>query len=206
MKRLCVFFLVIALLSSVFVSCDRSYNEEEVKVAARELLEKSLLVNEIFYGRGIPYDANSEFTKGNYSPADKEYLSALGVNTTDGLKRLAKEVYTTELCEIIFKTKLSPVKDGEEGSVVSVKRYYDASQKDGGNLMVYTAAVPVYDNEIEYLYETLTVIGADGEFIKIEIDVLLKNKIGEERTTRIDLLILEEDDGFRLDGWSFVKY
>lgn len=206
MKRLCVFILVIALSLMAFVGCDRSYDEGEVKFAARALLEKSLIVNEIFYGEGIPYDVNSEFTKGSYSPADKEYLSYLGVSTTEGLKGLARGVYTNAICEIIFSTKLSSIKDGEEGGIVAVKRYYDATQKDGGNLMVYTEAKPTYDNEIEYLYETLTVVGADGELIKIEIDVLLTSKIGEKRTTRIDLHLLEEDNGFRLDEWSFVKY
>ena len=206
MKRLCVFILVTALTVMSFAGCDRSYDEGEVKLAAMDLLEKSLIVNDIFYGEGIPYDKNSEFTKGSYSPADKEYLEYLGVSTTDGLKGLARGVYTTAFCEIIFSTKLSSIKDGDEGGIIAVRRYYDATQKDGGNLMVYTEAKPTYDNKIEYLYETLTVVGADGELIKIEIDVLLTNKIGETRTRRIDLYLLEEDDGFRLDEWSFVKF
>ena len=44
--------------------------------------------------------------------------------------------------------------------------------------MFYTEDEPNYENEVEYLYETLTVIGADGEYILIEIDVVLTDGKG----------------------------
>ena len=205
MKKLFVLFLCAAIALNILVSCDRTYDEDEVKAAAQVLLENSKTVNEIFYGKGLGYDEESELTYGIYSPADEEHLAALGVSNTEGLKTLTKTVYTNELCEIIFSTKLSSVKD-TDGEVKELRRYYDGKFGDSTVIMVYTEAFVNYDNDIDYLYETLTVMGADGEYINIEVDVLLTSIYGETRTVRAEFSLLEEENGFRLDTLSFVKY
>ena len=205
MKKLFVLFLCAAIALNILVSCDRTYDEDEVKAAAQVLLENSKTVNEIFYGKGLGYDEESELTYGVYSPADVEHLAALGVSNTEGLKTLTKSVYTNELCEIIFSTRLSSVKD-TDGEVKELRRYYDDKFGDSTVIMVYTEAFVNYDNDIDYLYETLTVMGADGEYINIEVDVLLTSIYGETRTVRAEFSLLEEENGFRLDTLSFVKY
>ena len=205
MKKLFVLFLCAAIALNILVSCDRTYDEDEVKAAAQVLLENSKTVNEIFYGKGLRYDEESELTYGIYSPADEEHLAALGVSNTEGLKTLTKRVYTNELCEIIFSTKLSSVKD-TDGEVKELRRYYDGKFGDSTVIMVYTEAFVNYDNDIDYLYETLTVTGADGEYINIEVDVLLTSIYGEPRTDRVKFSLLEEENGFRLDTWSFVTF
>ena len=205
MKKLFVLFLCAAIALNILVSCDRTYDEDEVKAAAQVLLENSKTVNEIFYGKGLGYDEESELTYGIYSPADEEHLAALGVSNTEGLKTLTKTVYTNELCEIIFSTRLSSVKD-TDGEVKELRRYYDGKFGDSTVIMVYTEAFVNYDNDIDYLYETLTVMGADGEYINIEVDVLLTSIYGETRTVRAEFSLLEEENGFRLDTLSFVKY
>ena len=68
--------------------------------------------------------------------------------------------------------------------------------------------MPVYENEVEYLYDTLSVIGAEGDYIHIKIDVRLTSYDGLlSRVERgAEFILLEEEDGFRLDSPSFVKY
>ena len=205
MRKIGAFVLFISLLLTLFVSCDRDYDEAEVKAAAEELLEKSKLVNDIFYGDGMEYDEDSPVAIGHYCPVKEEYLDSIGISTTEGLKNLTKGVYTDSLSEIIFSTKLNSLRDSE-GNVITFRRYYDGMVNGVGYLMAYTEADVRYDNTVEYLYETLTVIGADGEHIEIEIDVLLTNTVGQTRTTRVEFSLLEESDGFRLDTLSFVKF
>lgn len=205
MKRLCLLILSLSLLLTALVGCDRSYDEAEVKAAAEELLQKSILVNEIFYGTGMEYDEKSSAAIGHYCPVEKEYLDSIGISTTDGLRNLTKGVYTDALCEIIFSTKLESLRDSE-GNVISFRRYYDGKVNGVGYLMAYTEADVRYDNTVEYLYETLTVTGADGEHINIEIDVLLTSTVGQTRTTRVEFSLLEEKGEFRLDTLSFVKF
>ena len=206
MKKLGAFILVISLLLTLLVGCDRDYDEDEVKSAATELLEKSILVNEIFYGEGIPYNKSSYLTNGIYSPAKASYLSSIGVSSTEDIKSLAREVYTEGLCEIIFETKFSSIKDSE-GNIKVYRRYYDYTSDGVSYIMANTEKnAVIYDNDVEYLYETLTVLGADGEYINIEVDVLLTNPVGQKRTATVELKLLEEDNGFRLDTWSYVKF
>ena len=38
------------------VACDRKYDEEEVVSAAKALLEKASILNQIYYGGGINYN------------------------------------------------------------------------------------------------------------------------------------------------------
>ena len=208
MKKLSILLIPVLVLSMLFSSCDRSYDEAVVKAAARELLEKSNLVNEIFYGVGLPYDSsNSAVASGNYKPASEEYLSSIGVSNIQGLKSLAKEVYTDELCEIIFKTTFESVKDSS-GDIVIFSRYAERITETRSYILVYSELAPVYENEVEYLYDTLSVIGAEGDYIHIKIDVRLTSYDGLlSRVERgAEFILLEEEDGFRLDSPSFVKY
>ena len=52
-----VSFVMICLSLSGLCSCekDREYNEAEVLAATADLIEKSLPLNEMFYGKGIAY-------------------------------------------------------------------------------------------------------------------------------------------------------
>ena len=47
--------LIIAALPLSLISCDRKYDEEEVKAAAKELIAASIPLNDIYYGEGVRY-------------------------------------------------------------------------------------------------------------------------------------------------------
>lgn len=208
MKKLSIFLIPVLILSMLFTSCDRSYDEAVVKAAARDLLEKSTLVNDIFYGVGLPYDdMNPSLASGKYKPASDEYLSSIGISNIQGLKSLAKEVYTDELCEIIFKNTFEAVKDSS-GDIVIFARYGERVTETSSYILVYSDLAPAYENEVEYLYDTLSVIGAEGDYIHIKIDVKLTSFDGLRSRIEhgAEFILLEEADGFRLDSLSFVKY
>ena len=206
MKRISLLLIFSLMLSLLFSCGGRNYDEAEVKLAAEDLLEKSIIINEVFYGVGMTADTTRpEISTGAYKPVDENYLSRLGVSTIDGLKSLTAEVYTSGLCDIIFRTKLQSVRDGDD-NIISYSRYYEKMVNQQKVLMVYTLADTRYENDIEYLYDTLRVIGSEAEFIKIEIQVKLTTFDGFERTESAEFLLLEEENGFRLDTLSFVKY
>ena len=82
-SKIFLLLLTLALLIPSLTSCNeknknREYVESEVVSAAKVLIEKSLILNEIYWGDGIRYEvpANEENVKG-YLPADKEHLAAL---------------------------------------------------------------------------------------------------------------------------------
>ena len=205
MKRLISFLTCIVLLLTVLTACgekNREYNEEEVRLAAYSLLEDSKKVNLVFFGTGIRHDTESTaFSNGAYCIADLFHTNALGISNIAELKDETARVYTDALCSIIFTTKLSSLED--DGYILELARYYE---NDDGDIMVYTDAEPMYENEIEYLYDTLTVIGSKGELVYITVDAILTNADGKEQRKRAEFALLEEDDGWRLDTYSFIKF
>jgi hypothetical protein len=72
--------------------------------------------------------------------------------------------------------------------------------------MVYKDAKPMYENEVEYLFDTLKIVGAKGELIYVKVDILLTNTEGKQQTITAEIALLEENDGFRLDTYSFAKF
>ncbi len=206
MKRIALFLVLVILLSTALISCDRDYDEAVVKAAAAELLENSILVNEIFYGAGAPIDQNKlHLSNGYYKAVDLDYLSPIGAYNIEGLKTAAKAVYTEKMCDIIFSNCLESLRDSD-GNVRYYARYNEMTVNKEKHLFVYTAATPLYENDVEYLYDTMRVVGADGEYILINIDVRVLTFDGLSRIQNCEFILLEESNGFRLDTLSFVKY
>ena len=205
MKKLSVLLIPVLILSMLFTSCDRSYDEAVVKAAARDLLEKSTLVNDIFYGVGLPYDdMNPSLASGKYKPASDEYLSSIGVSNIQGLKSLAKEVYTDELCEIIFKNTFEPVKDSS-GDIVIFARYSERVTETSSYILVYSDLTPAYENEVEYLYDTVKVLYSDNKYIYISIDVdVSRGEKTQRKTLSVSLVI--EDGKYKIDTPTYTTY
>lgn len=204
-KKIFTFLLALTLLFSFsLTSCgDRDYDEEEVIAASRELLLKSIEVNKVFYGEGLILDEDTNFSNGSYYPAYELQFENLSFNDIEGLKKLTESVYTKDLSELIFSTKLSSVED--ENYVISLARYYQRDDDFIRCIMIYKDAEVLYTNEVDYIYDSIKVIGADGEYIKITVDTVLTDKEGSSETVNIELKLLEEENGFRLDTLSFTQ-
>ena len=123
MKKIITLILVFSLAFSLSLglsSCDREYDANEVSTAAKDLIEKSLFLNKIYWGEGIPYMPSVSASL--YCEADFIALSGLGFYTVDELKKKTKEVFSKAYCEDIFETSFSSIKDGEE--IQFYARYY----------------------------------------------------------------------------------
>lgn len=204
-KKIFTFLLALTLLFSFsLTSCgDRDYDEEEVIAASRELLLKSIEVNKVFYGEGLILDEDTNFSNGSYYPAYELQFENLSFNDIEGLKKLTESIYTKDLSELIFSTKLSSIED--ENYVISLARYYQRDDDFIRCIMIYKDAEVLYTNEVDYIYDSIKVIGADGEYIKITVDTVLTDNDGSSETVNIELKLLEEENGFRLDTLSFTQ-
>ena len=54
MKKLIAFFLLVMLLLSISACSEKGYGREEIVKAAEPLLKESQILNEIYFGEGIP--------------------------------------------------------------------------------------------------------------------------------------------------------
>lgn len=222
-SKLLSLLLCIFLIGAVLVSChgdkgktDREYDEAEVCAAARVLIEKSKILNEIYYGAGIPYkepiqeDAEIDV----YMLADPAYLSALyedhGIKDIETLKEKTKEVFSKTGSASVISAFLQNT-TGING-MAGYARYYMAKENvDLGTqagLMVRTNAKNYYENtaSVEYIYDGMHVSAVDGAYLTVSLKVKTTGKDGTENTRDMTVKLIEEENGYRLSGSTVATH
>jgi hypothetical protein len=119
MKRTICLLLLLALCLCVMPGCAKQ-DTTGLLEAAPALIQKSAELNEIYYGKGIPYDGMGE-PIGVYYPADPEYMDKQEFKTVDGLKKLTAKVFSEAYCQAIYASTLSGF--AAEGSGYIYARY-----------------------------------------------------------------------------------
>ncbi len=204
MKRLVVIFLVISALLTLS-SCGKKPTDEEIIEAAKPLVTASALINDIFYGDGIPYAVgnigNGAGTTGNYAPADPLYLEEIGVKSTADLRKMTSKVYSEGVCYIIFSTKLSSVSDGT--TYAGYAEYIDLGES---GLMVYTKREDYINANVEYLLDTMQVVEKTAATARVSIEVKLSQIDKEQSRLKEFDMIKTEDGAWLLDSMTYIAW
>lgn len=209
--------LCLTVLMLLFTACgekkpkDRAYNEAEVCAAAKQLIEKSKILNEIYWGAGIRYLAD-EKDEGVYRPADPEHLAALyenyGIKDVETLKQKTREVYSKTGSDSVISSRLENT-TGENG-IAGYARYYMAKEIEElgteAGLMVYTKAKNFYENtaSVEYIYDGMRVSAVKGEYLTVSLKVKTTGKDGSTDTRDFTVKLIEEESGYRLSGATYA--
>ena len=206
--KLIALLLIVAALPLSLISCDRRYDEAEVKEAAKSLILASATLNEVYYGDGIKYLENSEHNVSIYCEADPYHLEELGFKTIAELKEKTLEVFSTAHAETMFAGTFSGTFTQNGSS--SMSRYYQKFDDNIANpkpvcIMVRSNYEPLLDSEVIYELDTLTVIGSDKEYVNATIEATVIK--GEKMQTHtINIRLIEEESGWRLASTTFAKY
>lgn len=207
MKKIIALILAVASVLSL-ASCDRSYNEEEVRAAAEELVEKAIVLNEIFYGKGIDFDRDENTSNGAYYEASSYYVRNIGIETVEDLKDMALGVFSEDYAELIFSTVLSPVTD--DSYIYGMARYYqktDAVTGENIAIMVYSEANVYLTDKMEYDYSSIEVTGSKGERVYFNISVkVTDSETDEEHIMTRSIALIEEEGGWRIDSPTYAQY
>lgn len=204
LRLLCLILLISFALGAV--SCNRSYDEEEVLSEAKTLMKRAEKLNFIYFGSGIRY-YEDEDAKGYYRKASESHLSELGFSTVDELKQMTEQTFTDAYSEVIYTTMLSALKD--DTSVVTPARYYQARDEKTGeptHIMVYSAFTPLLRDSIEYDYSSMWVSGVKKERVYVTVTATVTNKDGQSQSTDIVITLVEEEDGWRIDNPTYANY
>lgn len=178
-----------------FVGCGGSnITVSEAQTVLPELVEKSLLLNELYFGQGFPPDGDAEGDMINgYYYADCTYH---GIYSISEIKDLTEEVFTTEYAAILYESAFDGMVTDD---TVVTARYIES---EGGLMQsIYTT---VYDlPERIYNYDSMKIIkkGSDRVTLQIETDVN-----GILKTVNIILVRTENADGeyvYRLDSPTY---
>ena len=187
---------------------NRKYDENEVKAAAGKLIEESIILNEIYWGKGIPYVDDPNLSNGAYHPADEIYLSKLGIVTLEDLKNKTRSVFSSEMCKSqIFGAILDSANNGIQ---ISYVRYYqkfiDENSEVPECIMVNKNYKYFLYDDVEYNYESIKVIGSRGNYVTVSIDCTATNDEGLSSKSTIEVDLIEESDGWKLATPTYSVY
>ena len=202
MKRILSLTLVLVLLLVPMLSgCAHVGTEEEVLSAARELFPKVEVLNQIYYGSGIPAESGTE----NYRPALSSWLSERGITDLGSLERETQKVFSAALWEDISETILNPLHD-VNGMVQRSVRYYEANTAErGAFIMVNTGFSPMIRGDNRFLTDSLQVVSLGKDIAVVKIRVVAY--VGEqEKTQEVEYDLVWEEDAWRLDSIPCVSY
>ncbi len=209
-NKITLFLLTIIVITTLLLnSCarNRDYVESEVIAAAEVLIKNSAKLNEIYYGKGIAHTQDKSDSNGAYYRASYASLLEFGISTLEDIKILTRDTYTVDMSNLIINTKLSSVSDDD--GIRSYARYYQKySAIDGSEecIMVYDMAEVFLKDKIVYDYSTLRVVRVKGESIFVGIDVTVTNDEGKSKSSTLEVELIEEASGFRLDSPTYKRY
>ena len=201
MKKIISLILCTVIFFSL-VSCDDEkikYDEDEVLLAAAELIVKSGELNTLFWGEGIQYEEDDLNKNGYYYPANPYSLIRYGVRTVEDMKEMARDVFSVSYCESIFSSVLSS--SGDEGIIAGYTRYYQGSY----TVMVYSLARVLLVDEVEYLPETVKIVRADKKSVYVSIKANVTR--GENTQTReIEVGFVYENGEWKINTPTYMSF
>ena len=209
MKRIVCSLLILIISLLAITSCGEvEYDEAEVKAAARELIEDSKILNDIYWGDGIMYYEDKNTSDGVYYRALETHHYVLGFKTIDELKTMTQKTFSSGYCANIYSTILTSVQDGDKAIILS--RYYQKyNVKDGVTpeyIMVNSSWTKILYGEVTYDYDSIKVTGSEDETVFVTVNATVTLDDLEPQTREIRVSLVKEDAGWRIDSPTYLNY
>lgn len=203
-SALTALILILALLVSMLsmTSCDRSYDKDEVIRAAEELLPTARMLYSVYYGNGIGY-ISSGYSDGDYREADFMHLNTLGFTSIYELKDISYATFSEKYCQNIFSNYLESYE--ADNTVYNYARYVQVDGVDS-YILVYKDHTPVFEDRMTYHLETISDLGAKGDFVRMSVEVTVDDGEGNSRRTTLTFTLYEEKSGWRIASPCFANY
>ncbi len=180
MKKIAAFLLLTVVLV-MLSGCEKGPTDEEAKEIVAGLVEKSYEFNVIYFGEGMPAEADSdEDYVGYYSRLtdDAPYL------TEAELREATLGVYTEKYASVLFQTFLSGINDPDTGGVV-----YARYVENGDRLTKMVDYEPFVEKQRTYDLENITIDRSKPD----EIKATLKSFIDGKEDVDVTLIIRREE-------------
>ena len=178
--------------------------------AAPDLIARSVLFNEIYFGDGIPYNENDAPAIGAFYYADPDYLVKHGFSTVEQLKILTKEVFSEEYSATIFKNALEGY--AVEGTTDYSYARYSSNQAlklrdEKETILVnedydfFTIGKTTYD----YASLTLGKVTKDSAVMTINVTTVYAATAEQDELTTTDTLEITfvYENGWRIDSPTY---
>ena len=121
-----------------------------------------------------------------------------GVETFDDIIEKCESVFSSSYVSHIRKNVLTSSID-ENGRIYT--RYYQGDEV----MMVYSQYIPLLRDSVEYLYDTIEVLGSRGQIVTVKIQIkVTRGEASQTRELKIDLV--EEKNGWRIDSPTYASF
>lgn len=180
LKELACVILIIVLVIPM-ASC-KGPEEEEAIALVKDLLSKSLELNEIYYGKGLDYEKNEDGVYGNiYSRVSKDAKYRIREDLERATRKVFSASYSKSIIDHAFNMTLGIYGGG------SNPRYFVGSD---GYLTVLR----------EYGAREITEYNFDSIKIKRSRSKKIVATVMSTENEEIEIILVKEKDGWRLDS------
>ena len=194
------------------VSCGggMKVDEEELRTALGELIEKSAELNEIYFGEGLPMTEDAEVLESFYSSFDSDVKSInyhpvdpeCGYTNETELRDATLEVFTENYSEYLFERAFSGISatydEGTEDQYTSTAVYAMYIEENG----VLTARIDIADEAMHlgrtYDLSGMEIIRTKENYVVVKIPSEMDGK-----PLDIELKVVMTENGWRLDSPTY---
>ena len=190
MKRFLILILILSMLC--LPSCVKKLTDEEALAVAGELVTASIELNEIYYGKGLPY-ADDDDAAVMYAPVTDEakYI------TEAELREATLSVFTENYATSVFTMYLTGYSDDEGGVIYA--RYVD----NGERLTVNLQSEPLVEHTRTYDLDSAQIIKLRRKMIVVSYDTLVDGKPDVKVEVTIRLVETENGNVWRIDSPTY---
>lgn len=199
MKRITAILLTAVLLLTL-ASCGGSgMSEDEILNIYRDLIEASYVLNDVYYGDGLPYAEDPETmaslagtsSRFSYMPVDK----SAPYQSEAEIREATEAVFTKTMCDHLFTLAFEGMStDSEE--TVSFARYIE---QDG----ILTVRVDLAEDALPmgrtFDFDNMTVIADEGSVIRASFP----SYVDGEKSVDVKITIVNTANGWRLDSPTY---
>ncbi len=162
MKKIRLISIILSLLLITFLltSCGEKPDEGQFTERAKDLIERSIYLNDIYYGEGLPQIEGALIT-GDYRAVDTEGLKFKNIAE---IKAETEAVYTPEFCLSIYETAFVGISDVNGDGIFP--RY---TEDDFGVILVYDEIKNILPGERSFDYSTIEILSLTAKKAVIDI-------------------------------------
>lgn len=199
MKRILSFLLTAVMLFSL-ASCGGSgLSDDEIRDIYADLIEQSYLLNDVFYGDGLPFTNDPETmaslagasSRFSYMPVDKNAL----LQSEAEIREATLAVFTKSMCDHLFTLAFEGMSTDDEETVVYA-RYIEMEDILTVRIDLAEEALPlgrVYD------MDTMDILNQSGN----RIVASFATSVDGEPSVNVKLTLVKTADGWRLDSPTY---
>ena len=199
MKRILSFLLTAVMLFSL-ASCGGSgLSNNEIRDIYADLIEQSYLLNDVFYGDGLPFTNDPETmaslagasSRFSYMPVDKNAL----LQSEAEIREATLAVFTKSMCDHLFTLAFEGMSTDDEETVVYA-RYIEMED-------ILTVRIDLADEALPlgrvYDLSTMDILNQNGS----RIVASFATSVDGEPSVNVKLTLVKTADGWRLDSPTY---